>query len=414
MSAPPLRLFVAGRGDGRALALVADRRLVEYQIDTPATASRVGEIHLGRVQRLEKSIDAAFVELGLERPALLPLGEGAGRLAEGDAVLVQIVRDAREGKGARLTAQPTLAGLYVVFDPRRPGVQLSRRIADRAAVRSRLDLVRAMAAPGEGIVLRRAALDAASEALADEVARLRRLWQDLERQAKDAKPPHCIHRDDAVVALLRDQGAAMREIVVETAGAAQVLARRLSAMLPALADRIVTRPARDWVPARAEIEEQVAEALEPEVPLACGGSLLVEPGRTLTAIDVNSGGEATDPAGRRTGERRLLEANLEAASEIARQLRLRNIGGIVVVDFIGMKSQASRARVVARLAEALAADPAPCWVGPMSRLGLVELTRRRRGLSLAEMLTRTCPHCDGTGRLARDDDPAPPGSPGPG
>ncbi|MGE0653723.1 MAG: ribonuclease E/G, partial [Alphaproteobacteria bacterium] len=256
------------------------------------------------------------------------------------------------------------------------------------------------AAPGEGFVIRHAAVAAAPEALAAEADRLRRAWHDIAERRAALKPPACLHRDDAAVAMLRDAGAPVEEIVADMRGPADALRQRLDAALPELASRVVHRPARDWLPSPDEIEEQVADALEAEAPLPSGGSLVIEPGRTLTAIDVNSGAAAGDGGGRRAGERRLLEANIEAAAEIARQLRLRNIGGIVVVDFINLRDSPARGRVVEALKAALAADPAPCWVGDMSRLGLVEMTRRRRGHSLAEMLTGECPTCGGSGRVA--------------
>lgn len=399
VSAGKLRLFVAGRDGGRHIALIEDRRLVEFRVDRAETASRIGEIHLGRVLRVEKGIDAAFVEIGLDRPALLPLADHDGTLREGDAVLVQVARDGRDGKGARVTGRPVLPGLALVFDPHHPGVSVSQRVADRDAAARLNAAVRPLAGPGEGFIVRAAAVAATPAALAAEAARLRAAWQEIESRRAGLKPPACLHREDAVVALLRDVGAAVIEIVVDTRGGADALRPRLAAALPDLASRLAVRPPRDWVPSADEIDEQVEAALEPEVKLPSGGTLLVEPGRTLTAIDVNSGGAASDPGGRRAGERRFLEANLEAASEIARQLRLRNIGGIVVIDFIDLKAPPARTRVVDALKAAVAEDPAPCWVGSMSRLGLVEMTRRRRGPSLAEALTAACPACGGAGRV---------------
>lgn len=399
MSARPLRLFVTAADGGRKIALVDDRRLVEYRLDDPRTRSRIGDIHLGRVHRVETGIGAAFVDIGIERAGLLPLGEHAGTPVEGEAVLVQVTRDGRDGKGVRLTGRPVLPGLALVFDPHHAGVSISRRIGDAEAADRLQAAVRPLLEPGDGFIVRSAARSATPEALAAEAARLRGAWRQIEAARAGARPPACLYRDDALLALLRDAGAGVDEIVVPTAGAATALRDRLAAALPDLAARVVARPVRDWLPGLDEIKEQVADALEVEVALPSGGSLLFEPGRTLTAIDVNSGGAARESGGRRAAERRFLQANLEAAAEIARQLRLRNIGGIVVIDFIDLEATAARRQVVAALEAALAADPAPCWIGPMSRLGLVEMTRRRRGPSLAEMLTAPCPACEGTGRL---------------
>lgn len=398
-----------GRGGGRRLALVRNRTLVEYRVEDPETSSRIGEIHLGRVLRVDKGIDAAFVEIGLDRPALLPLAEHKGRLAEGDAVVVQVTRDARDGKGARLTGRPVLPGLYLVLDPSRPTMTVSSRIADPAAAdRIRVRLA-ALHGPAEGFIIRQAVVGADPESIVAEAERLRAAWREIMAACAGRRPPVLLHRDaDPVVSFLRDAGGRVDEIVADSRGVAEALQRRLAAALPDLAGRVVFRPARDWRPSADEIEEQVEAALDPEVALPGGGFLLFEPGRTLTAVDVNSGTAALDGAGRRGGERLILEANLAAVPEIARQLRLRNLGGIVVIDFIDMKAVPARRRVVEAMRAALADDPAPTQVGTMSRFGLVELTRRRRGASLAEMLSRPCPTCGGSGRV-RADSGAPPG-----
>jgi ribonuclease G len=382
------------------IALVEGNRVVEVQLDRPDMASRIGEIRLGRVQRVDKGIAAAFLDMGFERPALLPLGDHDGQLAEGDTVTVQVTRDARDGKGARVTGRPVLAGRLLVFDAFHPGVSLSQRLADRDAAQPIAEVVRGLAGAGEGFIVRAAAIAASSEALAREAASLRRAWAGVIARRAGAKPPASLHRDDAVLALLRDVAGPLDEIVIDSRGGADTLRVRLETALPEFAPLVTFRAARDWVPGLDEIDEQIDAAVDPEVPLAGGGSLVIEPGRTLTVIDVNSGGAAADGSGRRAGERRFLESNLAAAEEIARQLRLRNLGGIVVIDFIDLKAPPARARVIDALKAATSDDPAPCWIGQMSRLGLVEMTRRRRGASLAEALTRICPTCGGAGRVS--------------
>lgn len=381
------------------IVLVDGRRVVELRLDRPDTPSRIGEIRLGRVQRVDKGIDSAFVELGLERPALLPLREHDGRLAEGDEVMVQVTRDGRDGKGARVTGRPLLPGRLLTFDAFRPGVKLSPGLADPGPAQRAAEIVRGLCGPDDGFILRAAAPGASPEALAREAAALRQAWAEVIARRGGAKPAACLHRDDAVVSLLRDLIEPLDEIVIDSRGGADALRTLLKSARPELEPIVTFQAARDWVPGLDEIDEQIDAALDPEVTLAGGGSLVIEPGRTLTVIDVNSGAAAADGGGRKAGERRFLEANLAAADEIARQLRLRNLGGIVVIDFIDLKQPPARARVIDALKAATANDPAPCWIGQMSRLGLVEMTRRRRGASLAEMLTRTCPTCEGGGRV---------------
>lgn len=381
------------------ITLVDEGRLVEIRLDRPDMPSRIGEIRLGRVQRVDKGVDAAFVELGLERPALLPLREHDGRPAEGDEVMVQVTRDGRDGKGARVTGRPLLPGRLLTFDAHHPGIKLSPRLADSGTAQHAAEIMRGLCGPGEGFILRAAAPGASPEALAREAAALRHAWAEVIARRAGAKPPACLHRDDAIVSVLRDLVEPLDEIVIDSRGGADALRARLETGLPEFAPLVTFRAARDWVPGLDEIDEQIDAALDPEVKLAGGGSLVIEPGRTLTVIDVNSGATAADGGGRQAGERRFLEANLAAAAEIARQLRLRNLGGIVVIDFIDLKKPPARVRVIEALKAATSNDPAPCWIGQMSRLGLVEMTRRRRGASLAEMLTRVCPTCDGGGRV---------------
>src|SRR5690606_9127113 len=227
---------------------------------------------------------------------------------------------------------------------------VSQRISDAGQAARLTAAIGAVAAAGEGFVARRAALTADQGALAAEAQELRDLWRAVLSAEAAARPPACLHRVSPLLSLLWDSGAEIDEIVADTRAGAEALGGELP---PDLAARVSFRPQRDWIPGRDELDEQIAAALEPEVPLASGGMLLIEPGHTLTAIDVNSGGAAADGGGRRPGERRLLEANLEATREIARQLRLRNIGGIVVIDFIDLKSAESRARVVASLSRSL-------------------------------------------------------------
>lgn len=294
----------------------AGDRLAQVAIERKGEGSPVGGVHLGRVLRVEPSLNAAFVEIGLERPGLLPLKKQGAGISEGDSVIVQVRREGREEKGVRLTAS-------------------IRALVDVAT------LARGKQPPA--LLLPPPALwQVALEALAPEqVARI-----------------VCDRRVDV--------------------GPVAAWCQRHR---PGMEGKVVFEPERDWIPSRRDIDEAVAEALEETVPLPGGGQLLIEPVRTLTAIDVNSAAATAEKGIERTA----LSVNLAAAREIPRQLALRNIGGIVVVDFIDLENRNKRDQVIAALREAVAIDPAIEWVGNMSRLGLVELLRRRNGPSLAEM-----------------------------
>jgi Rne/Rng family ribonuclease len=275
-----------------------------------------GAVFLGRVAKIEPSLHAAFVEIGLDRPGLLPLKKQGRQPNEGEAMVVQVRRDERDGKGARLSAS----------------IQTETAYADMLA---------------------------------------------------KAVPPAClVPAPNAWQACLAGLDPdSIDEVICDRrvdVGAVQAWCAHHA---PELAARVRHLAQRDWDPERAEFDEQIAAALEESVTLPCGGNLLIEPVRTLTAIDVNS---AT--ATRRAGiELTALTVNLEAAAEVPRQLALRNLGGIVVVDFIDIDHRAKREQILQQLREAAIVDPAIEWIGNMSRLGLVEILRRRRGLTLAEM-----------------------------
>lgn len=399
VSAVDSSLFVATRASGRWAAWIHERRLVELHLEEADRESLIGNIYLGRVMRVERGLGAAFVEFGAPQPGFLPLAEIDGKLAEGRAVTVQVTRDPMDNKGARLTGRPTLRGVYLALTPGRRGIALSARIQDKAARERLAREVKALAAAGEGFIVRAAAQGATAAVLADDAARLRTLWREVETEQSRTASQRCLHRELAVdLRLLRDHGASFREIVYDERRATEAAQRWAAANGLALVDRISYRRIDQWVPSSAEIEEEIEAALAPEVELPSGARLRFEPGETLTAVDVDTGANVGGQ-GSADVEHTLLRVNLEAAGEIARQIRLRNLGGIVVVDFIDLKLAEDRRRVADQLRQAVGADPQPCWVGTMSRLGLVEMTRQRRGPSLADRLTVACPHCGGTGHL---------------
>jgi Rne/Rng family ribonuclease len=353
------------------------------------------------VRAIDRDLDAAFVDCGLEADAYLGARDarcltGAPSTAskkrdvridrmvsEGQGVVVQVRQGPSDDKGPRVTADVALAGCYLEFHPRRQGAGLSARLARTPAAAAQRKRAAALF-PDAGITLRRAACFAGDVELDAEYQRLRAQWRQIELAATAATPPARLDPvDDPLLPLLGDLIAPELERIVVGDQATLVRARRwLAEWWPAMADRLASVPDPFET---TGVAEQLEEALQPDVPLAGGGSLIIQATAALTAIDVNGGG------------RRALEANLAAAAEIARQLRLRRIGGTVVVDFVDLPSRSARERVLEALRAAVADDPAPVQVFPMSRLGLVELSRKRIGLSLAEALGRPCGVCGGTG-----------------
>ncbi|HJR23574.1 MAG TPA: ribonuclease E/G [Dongiaceae bacterium] len=313
------RVFIAGGEAKLEVFRWSGDRLAQAIRETPETRSQIGAVFLGRVERIEPSLNAAFVEIGLSRPGMLPLKK-QGNPTEGAIIPVQVRRDEHEGKAARLSAS----------------------IHSEVAYEEQL-----LQAKGQGRI---------SVCLVPPP----NAWQT------------CLAALDP---------AGIEEVICDRRVDVAAVQRWCALHAKELVDRVRHVPAREWQPERGEAEEEIAAALEETVTLPCGGNLLIEPVRTLTAIDVNSA-TATRKAGL---ELTALTVNLDAAREVPRQLALRNLGGISVVDFIDLENRNKREQVMETLRAAAAIDPAVEWVGNMSRLGLVEILRRRRGPTLAEM-----------------------------
>jgi len=407
-------LIEAGPGETR-VALLDGAWLRELLIDRPGHGSVVGNVYLGRVERVLPGIAAAFVDIGIGRAGFLGLAEarppdhGAGDPAalpadritdyvtEGDAVLVQVQRDPAPDKGAKLTTHVALTGRRAVLMPGTREIRLSKRI-DGDEERARLEeIVRGALGDGEGAILRTAASGMEAGDLTADLEALRGLWADIRERRTGANAPVCLHREPgAAKRALRDAaGAALREAVVEGPGALAELRAWCEGLSPELVAKLRAHGEDGPLFEAFGIEEQVDAALAPRVPLPSGGSLIIQQTAALVAIDVNTGGrpESGGP------EDAALRANLEAADEIARQLRLRNLSGTVVVDFVPMRRRQNTAEVLARLRAGVADDKVATHVFGQTKLGLVEMTRQRRSESLGELMGAACPACHGGGRV---------------
>jgi Rne/Rng family ribonuclease len=374
---------------GVRIGLLEDDRLIEVDV-ADQTAAAIGAICLGRVRRVAHDLDGAFVDCGLGADAFLGARDaralsGATRSArvgeqvsEGQAVLVQVRRQAERGKGPRLTSDIALPGICLVHRPRLDRALLSPALAryEQTGQQERADRL----FPSGGFSLRPAALHASDPELLDEALRLRQTWSAIEARAGASRPPALLAAPpEPLQRLLLEHLSPDLERIVLGDRALLIKARRwleqsLPRSLAALADRLEYLPDAFEATGAAE---QLEEALGREVALP-GGSLIIEPTAALTAVDVNGAGKP-------------LDVDLAAAREVARQLRLRRIGGLVVIDFVDLASKRDRARLDAALREAFADDPAAVQLYPMSPLGLVELSRQRTGPCLAEQLGRAAP-----------------------
>ncbi len=369
------------------MALVSDGRLAELQVVRRDRPSRVDSIFLGRLERVMTDLDAAFVDIGIGRAGFLRAEDRSGSDGwppPGAPLLVQVRNDGEGDKGPRLSMNVAVSGRYLVYHPNGSGVTFSRRIegeSERDRLRAHVEgLLEG------GVVLRTAAAGATAEVLRADATSVLERWEKIRRLALGIQPPADLSsrvpgERDPIARMLRDHGATLEEVIIDD----RTMARTLQDQMDRQGEKIRVRWHNGSMPAFDidDVAGQIDTALAQRIALESGVEVLFEPGETLCAVDVDSAG-----AGGRQGRapRRPVEVNLEAAPAIAQQLRLRNLAGAVVIDFVTMRSAYDRDRVQAALAEALAADPVPTQIYGFTRLGLFELTRARRGPTLAAQL----------------------------
>jgi len=396
------------------VAIVASGMVRELLIERSASRGLVGSLYAGRVARVLPGMQSAFVDIGLERAAFLHVADIRGAresqkpieklLAEGQGVLVQVVKDPIGTKGARLSTQISIAGRLLVYLPPassqdNPHIGISQRIEDengRQALRERLQQLLPADEKG-GFIVRTLAESAAEEELRADLDFLRALWQAIRERSLGAEPPRLLHEDLSLSQrVLRDMvGAETGRVVVDSRETFQKLAAFAERYMPRVRDRIEHYTGERPLFELYDVESEIERALSRRVELKSGGTLVIDQTEALTTIDVNTGGFV----GGRNLDDTIFKTNLEAAQAIARQLRLRNLGGIIVVDFIDMQAEEHRAAVLEELKRALARDRTRMTVNGFTALGLVEMTRKRTRESLAHVLCEPCPTCGGRGAV---------------
>ena len=404
------RVMVVRQSDGRTqIAVLEDGVLVEHYVDRGSSNSMVGNVYLGRVQNVLPSMEAAFVDIGRGRNAVLYAGEvnwdAAGlegqprriemALKSGDPVLVQVTKDPIGQKGARLTSQISLPGRYLVYVPDGSMTGISRKLPDTERTRLKSILKKVMP-EGAGVIVRTAAEGASEEELTRDVQRLQAQWEEIEQAAAKAQPPSQLSAEpDLAVKVIRDVfNEDFAKLVVSGSAVTKEVRAYIDADAPDLAERVETWTDSKDVFAAYRVEEQLTKALDRKVWLPSGGSLVIDRTEAMTVIDVNTG-KFVGQGGNL--EETVTKNNLEAAEEIVRQLRLRDIGGIIVVDFIDMVLESNRDLVLRRLIECLGRDRTKHQVAEVTSLGLVQMTRKRIGQGLLEVFSTTCDSCGGRG-----------------
>ena len=406
------RSMVVREKDGRVqIAVLEDDVLVEHYVSSQAQESMAGNVYLGRVQNVLPGMEAAFVDVGRGRNAVLYAGEvnwdAAGMegkprrielaLKPGDTVMVQVTKDPIGHKGARVTSQISLAGRFLVYVPAGGVTGISRKLPDTERARLK-KLLREVIPADAGVIVRTAAEGASEEELRADVERLKRQWQTIEDEVKNGKAPKLLRGEpDMAIRVVRDIfNEDFDSLTIQGEDTWNSLSMYVSQVAPDLMPRLHKYTADGDVFRDSRIDEQLAKGMDRKVWLPSGGSLVIDRTEAMTVIDVNTG-KFVGKGG--TLEETMTLNNLEAAEEIVRQLRLRDIGGIIVIDFVDMLLEANRDRVLRRLIECLGRDRTKHQVAEVTSLGLVQMTRKRVGQGLVEAFSETCEHCKGRGFL---------------
>jgi len=410
-------MTVSVRATATQIAVLEGRSLIEHYVSRPSddVAQIHGNIYLGKVQNVLPGMEAAFVDISTPKNAVLYRGDvqyeaedieekGANlrieqMLKPKQMIICQVTKNPIAHKGARLTQEVSIPGRFVVLIPNSTTYGISKRLADdeRKRLRAILDRVRPK---GHGIIVRTAAEGVSTEEIERDVARLQQQWEQIEALAAQTQGPALLYREpDMAVRVIREEfNDDYRGVIIDDRALFDEVQDYVASISPALADRVqFFDPATEPLPLfeRHHVHEQLHKALDRKVWLPSGGSLIIEHTEALTVIDVNTGKNV----GTSSLEETVFRNNLEAAVEIAKQLRLRDIGGIIVIDFIDMEIRKNRDEVIGVFRDTLARDKTRTQVFDISELGLVEMTRKRIGEGLLESFSTLCPECEGRGLI---------------
>lgn len=410
------RKMIVREEEGRfQIGVLEDGLLVEHYVTQSQSVSIIGNVYLGKVQNVLPSMEAAFVDIGRGRNAVLYSGEVDWEAAEtgnqprrielalktGDQVLVQVTKDPVGQKGARLTSQISLPGRFLVYVPAGNMSGISRKLPE--GERARLKQILKGALPDEaGVIVRTAAEGATEEQLRLDIERLQMQWEEITRQSEKGKAPIQLHSEpELLVKIIRDVfNEDFQQLVVSGKNATEVIRNYLATVAPDLLERLAEHTSKEDIFDHYRIGDQIVKALDRKVYLPSGGSLVIDRTEAMTVVDVNTG-KFIGSGGNL--EETVTKNNLEAAEEIVRQLRLRDIGGIIVIDFIDMIQSANQEAVRRRLLECLSRDRTKNQVSEITSLGLVQMTRKKIGIGLLETYSETCECCGGRGLVIHDE-----------
>ena len=410
------------------IAMLEDNHLVELLVERPEHERVVGNICKGVVTAVIPSIQAAFVDIGLDKAAFLQASDvtagadwidfddddenqdsGTGRgkdreyriqemVKEGQEIVVQITKESIGTKGPRVTSQISLPGRFLVLVPHANYVGVSRRIDDLKEKRRLRDLARELKADDFGVIVRTAALGKTDSELKNDLKQLTKIWRNIEKEVQNTSAPAMIHKDvEMTSGMIRDLFTPdIDSVIIDSKSVYKEILSYLKGVAPQLRSRVHVYDGTAPVFDAYGIENEIGKALHRKVWLKNGGYILIEPTEALVTIDVNSG----RAAGSRGHEETVFQTNVEACAEVARQLRLRDIGGIIVIDFIDMEDRNNRRQVHQEMEKVMSRDRARTRMSrEVSEFGLIEMTRQRIRPSLLHTFSESCPVCDGTGRI---------------
>lgn len=410
----PRKMLITLGPDRCQIAVLEGRELIEHYVAKTEDLSTVGNVYVGRVENVLPGMEAAFLDIGESRNAVLYVGEVSydedvdGRaprietlLKSGQSVVAQVTKDAMGSKGARLTTEVSLAGRYLVLVPDSDSLGISRRLSDNERRRLR-DIASRIRPEGHGMIVRTAANGADEEDLERDMKRLVRIWNEAADKMEGAKPPKLVYAEPPLaIRVIRDLFTSdVEQVIVDDKDVYEEIREYLEEVAPDLSDRVEYYDDKMSLYERFHVMEQVRKAVDRKVWLASGGHIVIDRTEAMTVVDVNTGRFV----GRSTLEDTVLHANLEAAEEIAKQLRLRDIGGIIVVDFIDMGFERNRDELIRVFENALLRDKTRTQVYGVSELGLVQMTRKKVSEGLVDAFSKPCETCSGRGLILIDMD----------
>ncbi|OGS40831.1 MAG: hypothetical protein A2506_04910 [Elusimicrobia bacterium RIFOXYD12_FULL_66_9] len=390
------------------MAILEDGRIAELHWERKSSQNIVGNIYKGTVENVLPGISSAFVNIGFEKNAYLYISDVLGEknaaidstLKKGQQIMVQVAKEAISTKGPKVTMDVTLPGRYLVFTPYQNYVGISKHISEpeeRQRLEKIVDRMVAEHLGGKGLVVRTEAEGASEEELEREVKYLLDMWQRITKKFEETPPPTLLHQDlSLALQIARDiMSEQVYVYMVDNKDTYNEVVAFVDGFAPELKERVRLYESKTPLFKAFNIEREISGIRETKVPLPNGGSIVIQEAESLCAIDVNTGRFT----GSKSQEETVTQTNIEAAHQVAHEIRLRNIGGIIVVDFIDMRKASNRQKVMEAFADACKADRAKIRILPITRLGLIELTRERKRMSTAALLSAECPECRGSGRV---------------